>query len=74
MIPRRKIDGIWRFGSLGRWGDSNPASQVMTLIDNKALPHPNWRTEAPSHEPHEICPSDPPLSLFCGDLTAKLIM
>ena len=19
MIPRRKIDGIWRFGSLGRW-------------------------------------------------------
>ena len=25
----------------------------MTLIDNKALSHPTWRTEAPSHEPHE---------------------
>lgn len=58
MIPRRKIDGIWRFGSLGRWGDSNPASQVMTLIDNKALPHPNWRTEARLMTPRGL-PQEP---------------
>ena len=45
MIPRRKIDGVWGDGI---WivNNSDPVSQVMTLIDNKVLSHPNWRTEA----------------------------
>lgn len=62
MIPRRKIDGIWRFGV---WGDgiwivnnSDPVSQVMTLIDNKVLSHPNWRTEARLMTPRGL-PQEP---------------